>query len=193
LVRGTVLAAAALAVLFSLAWPLPRHNFDARAHVHLTPAAGGVIVTARVTPEGAARGARWFQALAWQGGGFVAADMKETSPGVFVSDGAVPVGARWKTVLRIQKGAAMASVPIWFPKDSAIGKPEIPAVDRTMSFAPEQRYLLREQHSGAGWFAPLVYAILLVIALLWITAFVVAARQVSVPERTEPTRELAAA
>jgi hypothetical protein len=131
--------------------------------------------------------------MAWQGGGFAAADMVEREPGVYVSKRAVPVGGRWKTILRIQKGAAMASVPLWFPRDAAIGKPEIPAVDRTMTFALEQRYLLREQHSGAGWFAPMVYAILLTIALLWIGTFVVAARRVSVPKPTKPVRELAAA
>jgi hypothetical protein len=193
LVRGSVLACAALAIVFSLVWPLPRHSLDAQAQVHLTPSRGGVIVTAHLTPADAGHGARWFQAMAWQGGGMIATDMVEREPGVYVSKRAVPVGGRWKTVLRIQKGAALASVPIWFPKDAAIGKPEIPAVDRTMAFAQEQKYLLREQHSGAGWFAPIVYAILLFIALLWITAFVVAARRVSTPLETEPTRELVAA
>jgi hypothetical protein len=193
LVRSAVLVAAGLAVLFSLAWPLPRHNIDAQAQVHLTPTRGGVIVTARLTPDNVAHGARWFQAMAWQGGGFAASEMVEREPGVYVSKRAVPVGGRLKTILRIQKGAAMASVPVWFPKDAAIGKPEIPAVDRTMPFALEQKYLLREQHSGAGWFAPMVYAILLTIAALWIGAFVVAARKISASVPTEPVRELAAA
>jgi hypothetical protein len=189
---GTM-ALAGLAILFSLAWPLPRTNLrGTAAAVHLTPAPGGVDVTARLDPPDAARGARWFQAMAWQGGGFVAANMKQQSRGVYASEHAVPVGARWKTVLRIQKGTAMASVPVWFPQDTAIGKPEIPAVDRTMSFALEQRYLLREQHAGAGWFAPLIFATLAFIALLWIGAFVLAARHVSASVETGALRELAA-
>jgi hypothetical protein len=192
-IRGAVVAVAGVGLLFCLAWPLPRTNLDARAQLQLTRVPNGVNVTARVDPPDAARDARWFQAMAWQGGGMVAADMKEQSRGVYVSERPVPVGGAWKTVLRIQKGTATASIPIWFPKDAAIGKPEIPAVDRAAPFELEQKYLLREQHSGAGWFAPLVYALLLFVALLWIGAVVVAARKVSVPEPAEPKKQLAAA
>ncbi|MDQ3951023.1 MAG: hypothetical protein M3282_11870 [Gemmatimonadota bacterium] len=192
--RGGVVALAGLGVLFCLAWPLPRTGLDARAQVSLQHVPGGVTVTARVDPPDAARNARWFQAMAWQGGGMVAVDMKEKSRGVYVSERPVPVDGSWKTVLRIQKGTATASIPIWFPRDAAIGKPEIAAADRTAPFELEQKYLLREQHAGAGWFAPLVYAALLTVALLWIAAVVIAARNVSVPEPTQPTRqELAAA
>jgi hypothetical protein len=181
---------AGLAVVFCLAWPLPRTNLDATVQTHLTSAPGGtVVVAARVTPANAVASARWFQVMAWQGGGFVDADMKQVAPGVYTSSKAVPVGGRWKTVLRVQKGTAMASVPIWFPRDPAIGKPEIPAADRTMHFALEQRYLLREQHGGAAWFATVVFALLGVIALMWIGSLTLAALRVSAPfEPEEPTR-----
>ena len=79
------------------------------------------------------------------------------------------------------------------PSDPAIRKAEIPALDRTMPFALEQRYLLREQHGGAAWFAIAVFATLLVIALVWVMSFVVAAWQLSRPARQKPVRELAAA
>ena len=193
LVRGGAIAVAGVAVLFCLAWPLPRTNIDATAQLQLSHVPGGVNVTARITPEDAAVGARWFQAMAWQGGGMVVADMKEQSPGVYTSERPVPVGGRWKTIVRIQKGTAMASVPVWFPADPAIRKAEIPAVDRTMPFALEQRYLLREQHGGAAWFGIAVFALLACVAVLWVGAFVVAAAQVSKPHRPQPRRELAAA
>jgi hypothetical protein len=184
---------AGLAALFCLAWPLPRTNFDATAQLHLSPVAGGVDVTAKVTPEDAAAHARWFQAMAWQGGGMVVADMKEQSPGVYASEKPVPIGGRWKTIVRIQKGTAMASVPVYFPNDPAIRKAEIPAVDRTMPFALEQRYLLREQHGGAAWFAVAVFALLALVAALWIGTFVLAATQISRLRELAPARELAAA
>jgi hypothetical protein len=192
-IRGTVVGLAGVGVLFCLAWPLPRTGFDASAQVTLQRVPGAVVVTARVDPRSAARDARWFQAMAWQGGGMVAADMKQQSPGVYVSERPVPVGNGWKTVLRIQKGTATASIPIWFPRDAAIGKPEIPAVDRTAPFELEQKYLLREQHSGAGWFAPAVYAVLLGVAVLWIGGAVLAARKVPEPQPTRPAQQLAAA
>ena len=193
--RGVVVVVAGVVLLFCLAWPLPRTNIDARVQVRLTRVADDEVrVTARVDPADAAEGARWFQAMAWQGGGMVAVDMKERSPGVYESEGPVPVGGRWKTVLRLQKGTATSSTPIWFPKDAAIGAPEIPAVDRTAAFELEQKYLLREQHSGAGWFAPLVYAALLFVAALWTGGVVLAARKISAPAPRQPTStELAAA
>ena len=191
--RGIVVVLAGVAIVFCLAWPLPRTSLDSRAQVSLTHVDDGVTVTARVDPPDAPRDARWFQAMAWQGGGMVAADMEEQSPGVYVSERPVPIGGSWKTVLRIQKGTAMASIPIWFPRDAAIGKPEIPAVDRAAPFELEQKYLLREQHSGAGWFAPLVYVVLALVAVLWVGAVVIAARKIAVPEPAEPGRQLAAA
>ena len=118
--------AGALAVLVGLALPMPRRVGDVTAAVHVVPAAHGrAVVTASLDPPDAAAHARWFQALSWQGGTLVAADMRRVGPGRYVSDRAVPVTGRSKTVLRLHRGAEMMAVPIRFPSDPAIGKPVI--------------------------------------------------------------------
>jgi hypothetical protein len=170
------LALAGVAVLFVLAWPLPRTAGDATVRMHLTHAKGGVVVHAQLSPHDAADHARWFQALAWQGGGMRAVDMKPQGDGRYVSAGAVPVSGKWKTVLRLQRGTEMSAIPIWLPGDAEIGKPEIPAVDRTQKFALEQRYLLREQHGGPAIFALAIMTLLAGVAIAWMTALVLATR-----------------
>jgi hypothetical protein len=175
------LAIAGVVLLLGLALPIPRPGIDARASVHLERADGGVRVRARVSPPEAAEGARWFQTIAWQGGGFRRAEMVPTqTPGEYVSDRVVPASGSWKTMLRLHKGAAMVAVPIWLPADPEIDAAEVPAVDRTMPFLTEQRYLLREQKSGAPWLATGVYILLGIIAMAWMASFVVAARSIRV-------------
>jgi hypothetical protein len=178
--RPPVIAVGGLVMLFCLAWPLPRHGSDVRAEVSLQERANStVVVTARVDPPNAADDARWFQAMAWQGGGFEAADMVEREPGVWVSEKPVPVGGSWKTLLRLHRGAEMGAIPIWMPADPEIDASEVPAVDKTATFDLETAHLLREQHGGPGWFAPTILALLGLIAIAWVSSFVLAATKVS--------------
>ena len=144
-------------------------------------------VTARIDPPDAADHARWFQAMSWQGGGFVVSDMVERQPGTWVSKKRVPVGSSWKTMLRLHRGAEMGAIPLWMPGDAAIGAPEVPAVDKTARFKLETQFLLREQHGGAAWFAPAVLALLGLIAMMWMSAFVLGATKV----RPAVVREMA--
>jgi hypothetical protein len=185
------LALAGAAVLVCLAVPLPRPGADARVAIELDDVgAGNVNVRATVTPADAARDARWFQALSWQGGGLVSSDMVATSePGVFRSTEPVPVTGEWKTMLRLHRDASMVAAPIYMPSDPEIDAKEIPAVDREAPFLTEQRYLLREQKPGPAWFAPVIYLVLAAIALSWIVALVVAGR--SITRNIDPSRALA--
>jgi hypothetical protein len=143
-----------------------------------------VIVHAQLSPANAADDARWFQAMAWQGGGMTAVDMKALGNGKWVSDSAVPASGKWKTTLRLHRGAEMSAIPLWFPADPEIGEPEIPAVDRTASFALEQRYHLREQHGGPAFFAIAILALLCGVALAWMTSLALATATVA--RRREP-------
>lgn len=189
---GAVLVLAGVVLVIGLAWPLPRRTGDVRAEVVLATTAesapvvvGVAWIGVRLDPVDAAQGARWFQAIAWQGGGFVAADMVERAPGTYVSEVPVPVSGDWKTLVRLHRGAELMAVPVWLPADPEIGAPEIPAVDRDVAFEGEERYLLREQHPGPGWLAPAIYALFGAIALAWVTMFVLAARSIALPSERE--------
>ncbi len=188
--RGA-LAAAGLVLLVGLAIPLPRTGIDARADIAIEQVTDGVDIRATVTPADAADDARWFQALAWQGGGLVVADMVPTGkPGEYRTESPVPAVDDWKTLLRLHKGSAMTAIPVWMPADPEIGAPEVPAVDRSAPFLNETRFLLREQKPGPSWFAIAVYLVLAGIATLWIGALVIAGRSISRGSGTKD-RELA--
>jgi hypothetical protein len=165
-----------LAVLVGLVLPLPRHAGNVQAAIHVVGRGDTAVVHVTLTPANAAAHARWFQTIAWQGGGMVVAEMHREGPGRYVSDKPVPVTGHWKTLVRLHTGDQMMSAPVWMPADPAIGKPQIPAVDRTIAFSHEQKYLTREARSGPAAFAVFAYTLLTIVAVLWATAFVLAAR-----------------
>jgi hypothetical protein len=142
--------------------------------------AEGAFVTVALTPPDAADDAHWFQATSWQGGGLVLADMVELEPGTWRSEEPVPVEGLWKTLVRLHRGGnEMMAVPIWFPDDPEIGEPEIPAVDRTIDFASESQYLLRETEEGdLPWLSPVVHGYLALTLLGWFAAFAVGVRRI---------------
>ena len=188
-----LLALSGIALLVTLALPLPRPGLDARAAIDVERSGDEVTVRAEVTPADAAVDARWFQLIAWQGGGFERADMIATDePGVYESERAIPATGNWKTLLRLHKGPSMVAIPVWMPADREIDKGEISAVDKTARFAPEQRFLLREARPGPAWFANVVYLVLALIATAWVGAFVYVARSI-LRTRTAATRTALAA
>ena len=181
---AALVGAGAVAVVLALAIPLPRTTSPVTASVELQRRGDLARVSVELQPADAADDVRWFQLSAWQGGGLVLADMREESPGRWVGERAVPVTGDWKTLLRLHRGSDMMAVPIFLPADEEIGAPEIPAVDRTMPFENEQRYLLREVKDGPATYELIVYAILFVIALAWATTFTLAA--VRIRDRATP-------
>jgi hypothetical protein len=165
-------------------WFLPRPVGDVRADVTIDPVgtttfgadeveAEGAIVTVELTPADAADDAHWFQATSWQGGGLVLAEMEEVSEGVWRSAEPVPIDGLWKTLVRLHRGGnELMAVPIWFPADPEIDEPEIPAEDRSMAFAAESQYLLRETEEGdMPWLSPVVHGYLALTGLVWFAAF----------------------
>lgn len=189
---GTVaLVVGAVLSVVPVLWFLDRDVGDVTVHVTLEPAgvttfgsdaveAEGAYVTAELTPADAADDAHWFQASSWQGGGLVLADMVEVEPGTWRSNAPVPVEGHWKTMLRLHRsGDELMAAPIWFPADPEIDEPEIPAVDRTVPFASESQYLLRETEEGdTPWLSPVVHGYLGLVLLGWLAAFVVGVRRI---------------
>jgi len=190
---GPVLALAALTCIVALLIPLPRRVGHVTAQISLARRGDRAVVTAVLTPAGAADHARWFQTLAWQGGGLVVSGMHRAAPGTWVSDEAVPVAGKWKTVLRLQRGDQLMAVPIWFPPDLTIPAPEIAAVDRSASFVNERHYLLREQTGPADWFSILVEGLVVAVGAAWAWGVVVAARRIRGAGITARSRRLASA
>jgi hypothetical protein len=174
------IVAAAIAALLALTIPFPREGGDVSANVDTTVSDGNVSVRAEIDPPDAALDSRWFQLIAWQGGGFERVEMEPTSePGVYQSDGSVPASGKWKTLLRLHRGTEMMAIPIWLPADPEIGAPEIAIVDRTERFIKEQRFLLREQRPGPAWFSYVIYVGLGLIAAGWVSGFAYTARQIT--------------
>ena len=176
------LAVAGLVLLVALALPLPRRGLDAQARVDVDRRGDNAHLTVTVTPSDAAENARWFQTIAWQGGGFVSSDMIPTGEsGVYRTEDPVPVAGDWKTLVRLHTGASMVAAPVWLPADPEIDAPEIAAVDKTVPFRIEQRFLLREQNgvSGPAWFAIAIYLVLAFIASAWVFALVAAGRSIT--------------
>jgi hypothetical protein len=175
-----VLAASGALILLLLALPMPRHTGNVTAQVHFGQQIGGYAnVDVRLTPPDAADHARFFQAGAWQGGGLDLADMKQASPGHYVSEHRIPVTGHWKALLRLHRGGEMMAIPLHLQGDPQLHKPELRAVDRTMAFQPEPRYLLREQHGGNNLFKNSVYTLLAGVVVLWIAAFSVAVGKIA--------------
>jgi len=172
-------------------WFLPRDVEPVRADISLDPVgtttfgleeveAEGAVVTVELSPPDAADDAHWFQVSSWQGGGLVLADMVEVSPGVWRSEAPVPVEGLWKTLVRLHRGGdQLMAAPIWFPADPEIDEPEIPAVDRSVDFAAESQYLLRETFEGdSTWLPPVVHGYLALTVLAWFAAFAVGVRRI---------------
>ena len=182
-VGAAVLVLAGLVVVGTLAWPMPRRAGDVTADLSLQRLGGGeVLVTVTLDPPYAADGARWFQTMSWQGGDLHIAGMHETSRGVYVADGPMQVIGNAKTLVRLHRGAETMAVPVYMPADTEIDAPEVPAVDRTVAFQSEQRFLLREAIEGPKTFAYLIYALGALAVIGWAFAVWMAAARVSRPE-----------
>ena len=149
-VPAAVVAAAGL-LAFMLPMPSPAH--PPRATLALTNLHGGskrtVAATIRLSPRNAANGARWLNVTGWQGGGSVVDRLHRVADGVYRTTKPIPVYGNWKVTVRLQKGAAVLGLPVYFPNDPAIPVGPVPAqahIDR--AFIKDHKNLQREQKSG---------------------------------------------
>ncbi|MFL5826834.1 MAG: hypothetical protein ACJ76V_09950 [Thermoleophilaceae bacterium] len=167
------LPAAALVALFCLAWPMSMNAGDpAKATVTLNDVNGPpnrtVNATVRLEPRDAAKDSQWLTLTSWQGGGLHVDRLKKVGEGVYRSTEPVPVYGNWKTMLRLENGRGVRSVPVYLPEDKAIPAKLVPATHQfTRAFVRDKKVLQREA-SGGGWLWLPAYLVLLGIAALWL-------------------------
>jgi hypothetical protein len=101
------------------------------ATVTLAPVAGRddahreAVATVRFSDAALAEHAQMRQVLAWQGGNRVSRQLDEIAPGVYRTDGAVPLYGDYKTNLRLQSGRAFVSLPLHLPREPSIPTPGV--------------------------------------------------------------------
>ncbi|HEY2813401.1 MAG TPA: hypothetical protein VGJ03_08060 [Acidimicrobiales bacterium] len=174
----TAVVIAAVVIVIGLLLPLPRRVGNVTATMDIVRTGDTVDLTVRLDPPDAAQNARWFQAVAWQGGGLRVVGLHAVAPGTYVTDAPVPVGGRWKTLLRLHRGDELMAAPIFLPADPDIGAAEIPAVSRTIAFGSEQQYLMREVKPGPATVAILAYVAIGAVSILWAATFVLACTRI---------------
>ena len=174
-------AAASAAVLFAVAYPVPKSSGPAvRADVTLedvSPAPQRTVhATVRLTPPDAAKDALWFETLAWQGrdwqrGGLVKADLERVGEGVYRTTEPLPVHGDWKAIVRLHRGSWLQALPIYLPEDAAIPAPGVAATPTmSRSFVSDKALLQREAKGGNEGLMLAGYLVLLAIALSWVGA-----------------------
>jgi hypothetical protein len=166
-----VVAAAGIAVIGVLAYPLPRKVGNVHADIKVEQINNGTEanVSVKLTPADAADNARAFGVGSWQGGGIVQQGFVpvEGSPGEFRATGPVPITAPWKTMISLQRNDEMMAVPVYMPADPGIKFELIPAIDRSMDFAINTKYLLPEQRPGDPGVKSMAWAAIFGAIAVW--------------------------
>ncbi|MFN2504575.1 MAG: hypothetical protein ABR540_10175, partial [Acidimicrobiales bacterium] len=166
--RGAV-AVAGLALVASVAVPLPRHVGQVSAIVTLDRLSGPTLVTVKLRPPAAARRASVFRVMAVQGGGTVRAEVRQIQPGLYRTTRPVPVGGDWKTFVALYRGDEVMAAPISLPADPQIGASAVPAaIQREVAFTSIVAVLLREAHDGPVWTAVASYVALGAVFVVWL-------------------------
>ncbi|MEV6285876.1 hypothetical protein [Kribbella sp. NPDC051770] len=126
-------------------------------------------VTVKVDPVDAAEGARWFEAMAWQGGGLELHPLQKVADGVYRSQEPLPMYGKWKSMVRLHQGARdLVAAWVYAPEDAAIQKPAVQVSNgQTVQFIGEQEVLRREERTDVPqWMWNGGYALLAVVGLL---------------------------
>lgn len=182
LAGGLVLAA-------TLAYPLPRHVGNVAADIRLrTPDQATSVVEVDLTPADGAKSATAFGIVSWQGGGRISSALNEVAPGKYVSEKALPITGRWKTMVGLQRDDEVMAAPVYFPKDPEIfddGYPALPV--RHEQFAKNTKYLLREQKTGGAFAANAAYAGVSVVVVLFLGLYVLCAVKVTPKDYEDAT------
>ncbi|GAA1614598.1 hypothetical protein GCM10009789_80900 [Kribbella sancticallisti] len=163
-----------VAVLAALFFCVPRSaDPGVSATVALERVATGseptAYVTVKLQPGDAGEGARWFEAMSWQGGGFVTHRMEKVADGVYRSADPLPMYGKWKSMVRLHQGQRdMVAMWVYAPEDAAIQKPAIQVSDgQTVNFISEQEVLRREERTDVPrWMWNGGYALLAVVGAL---------------------------
>ncbi|MEU8222142.1 hypothetical protein [Kribbella sp. NPDC048915] len=132
-------------------------------------------VTVTLTPADAAAGARWFEALAWQGGGLEYHRMEKVADGTYRSPEPVPMYGKWKSMIRLHQGQRdLVASWVYAPEDAELGKPAVQVSDgQTVQFVHEQQVLRREERTDVPrWMWNAGYALLAVVGLLEVAGII---------------------
>jgi hypothetical protein len=173
--RPVVLALAAVVGVIAVALPVGT-NSGYRADITVTPAGPGeATLLVKLDPPTIAKDVAWFNVTSWQGGyggtndGLRLTMLDQVAPGVYRTQGAVPVSGDYKTVLRLGTATSQQAVPVYLPEDKAIPAEGVPADPHVVrEFVPDVKILQREQVGGSDALKHTAYAILAVLALMWI-------------------------
>jgi hypothetical protein len=130
--RRVGLAAAATLVVLGANALWVSNPAGVTADVTLTPVAGATdaahreaIATVRFSDVRLAKDAELRQVLAWQGGRRVARQLVEIGPGLYRTDGPVPLYGDFKTNVRLQSGRAFLALPLHLPREPSIPTPGV--------------------------------------------------------------------
>lgn len=127
------------------------------ANVSFAPVASdagrSAVVTVRFSDAKLAKDAQMRQVLAWQGGNRVSRQLKEIAPGVYRTDGPVPLYGDYKTNVRLQSGRAFVSMPLHLPREPSIPTPGLTRPDRfTGAFISDVKAMQTERRDYVpGW------------------------------------------
>ena len=153
-----VLAAAGVALVVALAYPLPRNVGDVGAVIRTEAVGDRAFVEVQLDPADAADDATAFALSSWQGGGRETVLFDEVAPGLYRSQDSVPVTGRWKSVVSLQRGDQLMAAPVYLPDDPEISAVAVPlAAERRVAFVRNTDLLLRERHDGPTWPAVTVW------------------------------------
>ncbi len=164
--------AGGLVLMAVIGWALPMSTTGPeRAQVALRDIQSGkertVSATIRVEPRDSVDDPEFMNVTAWQGGGSVVDPLEKVEQGVYRTTKPIPVYGGWKATMRIQRGDALISMPLFMPRDEAIPAKEVPArANLTRGFLADHEVLQRERKEGvSGALTLTAYLTVLAIAL----------------------------
>ena len=134
-----------------VAWGVPLSDEAAQRHHGVARRGAGLRRPRRraisIAPAASMAGDPEFVNItAWQGGGRVLDPLERTGPGEYRMTELILVHGGWKANLRVHRGDAPVSVPIYLPEDRAIPAPAVGTPARfTRPFQPDIELLQRER------------------------------------------------
>jgi hypothetical protein len=151
-------------------------------------------LSVRFSDPSITKNAEWIYAMGWQGGGRYANHLVQQSDGSWKTTQPVPLDGKWKTMVRLQSGRKMLSVPVHYPADPAIGFagfPELPVSTRALVPDVQIMQLERKQDAPMWAWKPatiLVLSLNLLIAVFLAVVCVRIGRMVGTPATVRVAR-----
>jgi hypothetical protein len=182
-VSSWLLPLAGLVAAFCIAYPLPTDAGSPASAIAtlrtLTPGPHRTVAaTFRFASANTADDAQWVQVIDWQGGGLVVDRLARVAEGVYSTTRPIPVGGKWKAILRVANGRSLRGVPIYLPADPDIPAKGVPASARfTRPFEREKQILQREAVGGPSALSTVAYLVLALVVLGWLSALVYGMRR----------------